>query len=124
MLAPRAATNPEFLADLEKTMALLIFPSDKLTPSLASLLDLDMRPKLAAKVNNALLTSFGEKDETKLKRLLQLRAWAERKTREAGKPVPDDFVLFNDKEDREEREDTVMSDTGEAGSGEAEAMAL
>lgn len=124
MLAPRAPTNPDFLADLEKTMALLIFPADKLTGALAGLLDLDMRPQIAAKVNSALLLSFGEKNETKLKSLLKLRAWAERKTREAGKPVPDDFNLLNDLDDRKEREDTVMTDNGEGATGDAEAMAL
>jgi hypothetical protein len=37
-LGPRAPTNRKFLGDLEKTMALLMFPSDSLEPELAALL--------------------------------------------------------------------------------------
>lgn len=105
-------------------MALLIFPADKLTAPLAGLLDLDMRPEIAARVNGALLRSFGDKDETKLKRLLRLRAWAERKTREAGKDLPPNFDLWDDEDARNEREDTVMTDNGEQAHAEADTMAL
>jgi len=36
-LAPRASVNSEFLGDLERTMALLVFPPDNLEPELAAL---------------------------------------------------------------------------------------
>uniref|UniRef100_A0A093XPZ9 Protein FYV10 n=2 Tax=Talaromyces marneffei PM1 TaxID=1077442 RepID=A0A093XPZ9_TALMA len=54
-LAPRAPTNPQFLEDLERTLALLIFPSENLAPSLATLLQPNLRKDIATKVNEAIL---------------------------------------------------------------------
>ena len=53
-LAPRAAVNQDFLKDLEKTMALLIFPHDSLAPESEALLRSDLRPNSATKVNEAI----------------------------------------------------------------------
>ena len=55
-LAPRAPTNKEFLEDLERTMALLIFPPDSLEPPLAALLQPELRRTVADRVNKAILT--------------------------------------------------------------------
>ncbi|KAJ5214888.1 LisH dimerization motif subgroup [Penicillium chermesinum] len=80
-LAPRAPTNPQFLEDLERTLALLIFPSDNLSPSLASLLDPSLRKDIAAQVNEAILQSQGARKEACLRNLA--------KAREAKKDIPE-----------------------------------
>ncbi|BDD55769.1 hypothetical protein MAP00_001256 [Monascus purpureus] len=92
-LAPRAPTNPKFLDDLEKTLALLIFPSDNLDPSLAPLLSSDLRKEIATRVNEAILQSQGSRKEARLRNLVRLRAWAERKAREAKKDIPEKLDL-------------------------------
>lgn len=97
-LAPRAPTNPQFLADLERTLALLIFPSDKLAPSLASLLDPALRKEIATQVNEAILQNQGARKEARLRNLVKTRAYAEQKAREAKKDIPDtlDIGLVGD----------------------------
>jgi glucose-induced degradation protein 8 len=98
-LAPRAPTNPEFLEDLERTLALLIFPSENLAPPLAALLHPDLRKEIATNVNEAILQSQGDRKEACLRNLVKLRAWAEQKAREAKRDIPDhlDLSLFGDK---------------------------
>ncbi|KAL2001382.1 hypothetical protein VTN02DRAFT_1830 [Thermoascus thermophilus] len=88
-LAPRAPTNPQFLEDLERTLALLIFPSENLAPSLAALLHPDLRKEIATRVNEAILQSQGARKEARLRNLVKLRAWAEQKAREAKKDIPE-----------------------------------
>ena len=88
-LAPRAPTNPQFLDDLEKTLALLIFPSENLDPSLSSLLSPDLRKEIANRVNEAILQNQGTHKGARLRNLVRLRAWAERKAREARKDIPE-----------------------------------
>ena len=61
-LAPRAATNTDFLKDLELTMSLLIFlpaPPGELQKELKELLEPSLRRNVASKVNEAILTSMG-----------------------------------------------------------------
>jgi hypothetical protein len=98
-LAPRAPTNPQFLEDLERTLALLIFPSENLAPPLAALLHPDLRKEIATKVNEAILQNQGARKEARLRNLVKLRAWAEQKAREAKRDIPDhlDLSLFGDK---------------------------
>ena len=84
-LAPRAPTNPEFLEDLERTMALLIFPPDNLAPPLAALLDPALRQEVAQRVNQALLLSQGERTKATLYDLVNHRSWAHRKALEEKK---------------------------------------
>jgi hypothetical protein len=100
-LAPRAPTNPQFLEDLERTLALLIFPSDNLTPSLASLLDPSLRKDIAQRVNEAILQNQGARKEARLRNLVKLRAFAEHKARDAKKDIPDklDIGLLGDNND-------------------------
>ena len=88
-LAPRAPTNPQFLKDLERTLSLLIFPSENLAPSLAPLLQPDLRKDIATKVNEAILQNQGAHKEARLRNLVKLRAWAEQKARESKKNIPD-----------------------------------
>lgn len=87
-LAPRAPTSPTFQRDLEQTMALLIFPPEKLTPQLKALLDPALRQTVATAVNEAILSSQGERREARIRSLVRLRAWAEQKAREAKLDLP------------------------------------
>ncbi|KAJ5815415.1 hypothetical protein N7474_007192 [Penicillium riverlandense] len=100
-LAPRAPTNPQFLEDLERTLALLIFPSDNLAPSLAALLDPGLRKDIATRVNEAILQSQGVNKEARLRNLVKLRAFAENKARDAKKDIPEklDLGLVGDAQD-------------------------
>jgi hypothetical protein len=75
-LAQRAPSNPEFLSDLEKTMALLCFPPDNLVPQLQDLMDIKLRKRIADDVNNALLRRQGIGGESKIKMLVKLWGWA------------------------------------------------
>ena len=87
-LAPRAVTNPKFLEDLEQTMALAVFPHDSLEPSLAAILDLDLRRKVADSVNGAILQRQSDRREAAIRKLVKVRAWAENTARETGRPIP------------------------------------
>jgi len=117
-LAPRAPTSPEFLQDLEQTMALLIFPPDNLAPPLAALLDTKLRKDVAKRVNEAILQSNGERTRSKLLELVRTRAWAEQKARDAKKDIPDriDIGLDPENDGRDLEGDSVMHGNGEAGS--------
>jgi len=116
-LAPRAPTSPEFLQDLEQTMALLIFPPDNLAPPLAALLDTKLRKDVAKRVNEAILQSNGERTRSKLLELVRTRAWAEQKARDAKKDIPDriDIGLDPGNDGRDLEGDSVMHENGEAG---------
>lgn len=92
-LAPRAPTSPAFLQDLERTMALLIFPPEKLTPPLKALLDPSLRQTVATSVNEAILASQGERREARIRNLVRLRTWAEQKAREAKLDLPQNLEL-------------------------------
>ncbi len=93
-LAPRAPTKPEFLEDLERTMALLIFPPDNLAPPLAALLDPALRQEVAQQVNQALLLSQGERTKATLYDLVNHRSWAHQKALESKKDyVPEHLDL-------------------------------
>jgi len=87
-LAPRAPTNPKFLDDLERTMALLLFPPDNLEPQIAAILHPDLRKKVADEVNKAILISQGQKRNADIRSLVRLRAWAEDTARESKKDLP------------------------------------
>lgn len=76
-LALRAPSNPVFLADLERTMALLCFPPDNLVPQLKDLMDLKLRETVARDVNTTLLKSQGIDGETKIVNLVKLWGWAQ-----------------------------------------------
>ncbi|KAI0639677.1 CTLH/CRA C-terminal to lish motif domain-containing protein [Trametes polyzona] len=77
-LAPRGEESPEFLAELERTMALLAFESSPLMPaSVSELLSPAQRMKTAAEVNAAILESSSQGKEAKLVGLLRLLCWGE-----------------------------------------------
>ena len=87
-LAPRAPTNPEFLEDLERTMALLVFPPESLEPQLAALLHPDLRRSVADRVNKAILTCQNQRRDAAIRNLVRLRAWAENTARDSKKDLP------------------------------------
>lgn len=76
-LARRAPANPKFLADLERTMALLCFPPDSLVPELRDLMDAKLRQTVAREVNTIILTRQGISGESKMLNLVKLWAWGE-----------------------------------------------
>jgi hypothetical protein len=111
-LAPRGAQNPEFLSDLERTMALLAFPdlakyADDFNPILPdkdtlalfqdpafkpimTLMKRSQRVKVAKELNAAILESQGNGMETKLSGLVKLMSWGEEKLESAGVGLPGD----------------------------------
>ncbi|KIO08353.1 hypothetical protein M404DRAFT_349831 [Pisolithus tinctorius Marx 270] len=77
-LAPRGEESPEFLAELERTMALLAFDSTSSPPpAITDLLSPAQRMKTAGEVNAAILESFSQGKEVKLVQLLKLLCWGE-----------------------------------------------
>lgn len=97
-------------------MALLIFPPDNLAPPLAALLDPRLRKDVAKRVNEAILSSQGERPNPKVVDLVKLRQWAEQKAREAKKDLPEHIELGLDpgQNGNEKGEDSVMQGNGEA----------
>nr|ODO02669.1 hypothetical protein L204_01408 [Cryptococcus depauperatus CBS 7855] len=116
-LAPRGAQNPEFLADLEKAMALLAFPDlahfadDSPTAGpkpelnaetvalfdepafepIMALMKRSQRAKVARELNAAILETQGYGVETKLSGLVRLMAWGEEKLVEGSSvSLPED----------------------------------
>ena len=81
-------------------MALLIFPADKLEPQLAELLHPDLRKKVADRVNEAILTSQGQRRNAAIRNLVKLRAWAENTARDSkmGLALPAQLDLGLDAE--------------------------
>ena len=77
-LAPRGEESPEFLCELERTMALLAFDATrKLPPAIGELLSPRQRMKTAGEVNGAILESLSQGKEVKLVGLLKLLCWGE-----------------------------------------------
>lgn len=76
------------MEDLERTMALLVFPSDNLEPQLAALLQPGLRQSVADQVNKAILTSQSQRRDAAIRSLVRLRAWAEDTARSSKKDLP------------------------------------
>lgn len=77
------------MEDLEKTMALLMFPRDGLDPPLAALLSPDLRREVADNVNRAILRKQSQRREAAIRKLVQMRSWAESTARTKGMPLPE-----------------------------------
>jgi glucose-induced degradation protein 8 len=107
-LAPRAPTKPEFLHDLECTMALLIFPKDKLTPELKELLEPALRQRIADRVNATILESLGAKREARIRGLVCLRAWADQKSLESKKDLPNLTLGLDSDPEHDDEDDIAM----------------
>lgn len=77
-LAPRGEERPEFLLELERTMALLAFESTPAVPAaIAELLSPAQRLKTAGELNAAILENFSHGKEAKLVALIKLLCWGE-----------------------------------------------
>lgn len=77
-LAPRGEESPEYLSELERTMALLAFESSPAAPpAISELLSPAQRMKTAGEVNAAILESLSQGKEAKLVGLLKLLCWGE-----------------------------------------------
>ncbi|KAF2772794.1 hypothetical protein EJ03DRAFT_324344 [Teratosphaeria nubilosa] len=87
-LAPRVPTGEVYKKALERTMALMIYPPEKMTTELKQLLDLSLRETVAIDVNQAILESRGERSEAKIRQLIRARAWAEAEARAAKVDLP------------------------------------
>ncbi|KAK2461989.1 hypothetical protein APHAL10511_006452 [Amanita phalloides] len=82
-LGPRGEESPEFLGELERTMALLAFEAGGGAPeSILELLSPAQRMKTAGEVNAAILDSLGQGKEVKLVGLVKLLGWGERQLEE------------------------------------------
>ncbi|KAF7310841.1 hypothetical protein HMN09_00627100 [Mycena chlorophos] len=78
-LAPRGEESPEFLTELERTMALLAFDAlPSAPPGIAELLSPAQRMKTAGEVNAAILESLGQPKDVKLVGVLKLLEWGEK----------------------------------------------
>jgi len=76
------------MEDLERTMALLVFPQNSLEPPLAALLRPELRRSVADRVNKAILTSQNTRRDAAIRSLVRLRAWAEDTARQGKKDLP------------------------------------
>ncbi|KAI7321999.1 hypothetical protein KC315_g8957 [Hortaea werneckii] len=92
-LSPRAPTDPVYQQALERTMALMIFPSDKMAPEFKELLDVKLRENIASEVNKAILESRGERSEAKIRQLVRARTWAETEARSAKVDMPPELPI-------------------------------
>lgn len=110
-LSPRAPTDPAYQKKLELTMALMIFPEDKMTPEFRELLDLTLREKVASDVNRAILESRGERVEAKIRQLVRARAWAAMQAEHANVELPHSIGLDGplDSNGRDLGRDAVMT---------------
>lgn len=81
-LGERALNHPDFLDALEKTIALLIFGPDNLSPPLAAILHPNLRREVADSVNKAILHRQSTRREAAIRHLVKMRAWAENTARE------------------------------------------
>ncbi|KAG0224889.1 hypothetical protein BGW41_004918 [Actinomortierella wolfii] len=106
-LAPRGEENPEFLAELERTMSLLAFELNAPSP-VSDLLTPAQRQKLASELNSALLLSQSQEKDPKLPNMLKMLAWAQQQLEER--------VIFPKIKDFSKAELVVEPPTGPGGS--------
>lgn len=89
-LAPQGEENPEFLEELERTVALLAFEDTRNSP-LADLMDIAQRQKTASELNAAILSTQCQEKEPQLLNFLRMVIWAQQ---HLGEKV--DFPRIND----------------------------
>lgn len=75
-LAPHGEENPQYLEELERTIALLAFEDVKGSP-VADLMDIAQRQKTARELNAAILNSQCQEEEPRLPHLLKMMIWAQ-----------------------------------------------
>jgi len=87
-LATRTMNNREFIFELEKVMALVVYGNKPLPEEVASLLQPDCRRKIAVDVNHAILKSQNAPHVARIADMLKVRQWAELKARERKLDIP------------------------------------
>jgi len=87
-LATRTMNNPEFLFELEKVMALVVFGNRPLPEEVGLLLQPDSRRRIAVEVNHALLKDQHTPQVPRIADVLKVRQWAELKARERKLDIP------------------------------------
>ncbi|KAI9265992.1 CTLH/CRA C-terminal to lish motif domain-containing protein [Sporodiniella umbellata] len=75
-MAPRGEEHPEFLEELERTMALLAF-QDVVDSPVQDLLHSGQRQKTAGELNAAILVNQSQEKDSKLPSLLKMLAWSQ-----------------------------------------------
>lgn len=90
-------------------MALMIFPTEKMTQEFKELLDVRLRQKVANDVNRAILENRGERSEAKIRQLIRARAWAESEARAAKVDLPGTIPLGLDPAERMIEGDAMVS---------------
>jgi hypothetical protein len=75
-MAPRGEEHPEYLEELERTMALLAF-GDSFDSPVQDLLHPGQRQKTASELNSAILLSQSQEKDPKLPNLLKMLAWSQ-----------------------------------------------
>ncbi|KAL0076513.1 CTLH/CRA C-terminal to lish motif domain-containing protein [Phycomyces blakesleeanus] len=75
-MAPRGEEHPEFLEELERTMALFAFQDINTSP-VKDLLHSGHRQKTASELNTAILASQSREKEPKLPNLLKMLVWSQ-----------------------------------------------
>lgn len=91
-LAPQGEDNPEFMKELERTVALLAFEDASSSP-LAELMELSQRQRTASELNAAILSSQCQEEEPRLPTLLKLMLWAQKQLEEkAAFPKIEDLL--------------------------------
>lgn len=98
-LGPRAPKHPEFLQQLEQTMALFLYPRTELRPEQQALMHPDLRREVADKVNMAIIFRQTKRREAAIRQLVKVRTWAEDSARSARKDLPDRLELGLNNED-------------------------
>lgn len=77
-LAPTGEEHPEFLDELEKTVALLAFDDPRCSP-VGELMDASQRQKTASELNAAILSSQCHETEPRVALLLKMMLWAQQR---------------------------------------------
>ncbi|XP_064392134.1 glucose-induced degradation protein 8 homolog [Halichondria panicea] len=86
-LSARGEENPEFLEELEQTLALLAFDNTSASP-FSELLEHPQRLKVVSELNAAVLASQDQTSESKLGMLMKLVLWAQDQLTKKGLKFP------------------------------------
>jgi hypothetical protein len=102
-LSPKTVAHPEFLKELENTMALLIYPKETLEARIEEQLKPEVRNEMVNRVNEAVLRRQNQRLFSSIRQLVRMRAWAENSARKRKIPLPDDLLsALWDKDDSED----------------------
>ena len=86
-LSARGEENPEFLEELEQSLALLAF-EDPSTSPYSDLLKSSQRLKLVSELNSALLASQDRETTSRLSLLMKLVLWTQEQLQKKGLSFP------------------------------------